>query len=123
MGSYWEQPGIDILRDLYRSIILPEEDFEDFNRIEYEPKTNSIAGPETSGERLMYKNLKLGELEGYVRTFSAYYGWLEAHLGRKPRAQGGSGDIVDEMFGNMLEAEPQWKEQGDRWRDIELGTE
>jgi hypothetical protein len=123
MGPCWEQPGRNILRDLYRSIVPPEEDFEDVARVEYEPKSNPAARKETNGEKLMYKTLKLGELEGYVRTFSAYYGWLEAHPGRKPRAEGGRGDIVDEMFEKILEVEPQWKEQGEKWRDVEVESE
>lgn len=122
MGPYWEQPGTDILRDQYRAIVPPEADYEDIARLEYEPGTQ---GPETGslGERIMYKTMKLGEMEGYVRTFSAYYCWQAAHPDQKSKAKGGQGDIVDEMFEKMLEVEPEWNSRGAEWRDTEVESE
>jgi trans-aconitate 3-methyltransferase len=122
MGPQWEQPGRDILRDKYRAIIPPEADFEDIARLEYEPGTLC---DETAplAERIMYKNMRLGEMEGYARTFSAYYRWQAAHPDQKSKEKGGQGDIVDEMFEKMLETEPEWKKRGAEWRDIEVESE
>ncbi|KAL3428488.1 ubie coq5 [Phlyctema vagabunda] len=122
MGPFWEQPGRSILRDRLRAIVPPEELYEDVQRVEYEP--NAVGTAEGSfGERIMYKTLKLGEVEGYTRTFSAFHGWQEAHPDKISRAKGGEGDLVDEMLDEMLEAEPEWKAQGDAWRDFEVETE
>jgi len=71
------------------------------------------------------KRLKLGELEGYVRTYSAFDGWQSANPGRKSRAEaggGGEGDVVDLMFDEVVAAVPEWqKAAGDEgWRDIEV---
>jgi ubiquinone/menaquinone biosynthesis C-methylase UbiE len=33
MGPFWEQPGRNILRDKYKDIVPPEEDFESVERI------------------------------------------------------------------------------------------
>lgn len=121
LGRYWEQPGRSILRDLYRSIVAPESEWEEVERREYEP---AMEGPGTGkGERLMWKNITLGGMEGYLRTFSAYHNWKEAHPEKKARAEGGEGDVVDEMFDEILEAEPEWKEHGENWRDKEVETE
>ncbi|KAI9745408.1 MAG: hypothetical protein M1818_000942 [Claussenomyces sp. TS43310] len=122
MGMYWEQPGRNILRDQLRAIEPPEVDFGDVKRLEYEPGTN---GPKsgTLGERLMHKKFNLGQMESYGRTFSAYHGWLEAHPKRTPHAEGGPGDIIDEMFKKILEAEPEWKKEGDNWREKVVETE
>jgi SAM-dependent methyltransferase len=122
MGPHWEQPGRNILRDLYRSIVPPETDFEAIERLEYEPDANG-ASPIASMGRLMLKTMTLGEMEGYARTFSSHYRWSEAHPGRKSKAKGGGGDIVDEMMEKMLEVEPEWRKQGDSWRDISVGSE
>jgi len=121
MGPYWEQPGREILRKLYKDINPPEEEFEDVKRIEYQPKTH---GPNSGdGERLMYKRLKLGEMEGYARTFSSFHNWQAANPERKSKADGGEGDIIDEMFGKMLDAEPDWKAKGENWKDFEVENE
>lgn len=141
MGGCWEQPGRDRLRDLYRGIVPPEEEWEDVKRWEYNPvllgegdSAESRSGKEVesggendvenaSGKRIMYTTMTLGELEGYIRTFSAYYRWLEAHPGRAPKSEGGLGDVVDEVMHALLEAEPKWKSKGDKWRDVSVETE
>ena len=71
----------------------------------------------------MAKRLKLGEMEGYARTFSSYHNWMAGHKRVKARKDGGEGDIVDEMFGKMLEAEPEWRARGESWRDFEVECE
>lgn len=119
MNQYWERPGRDILRDLLADVKPPESEWDKIKRITYnvDKDTTEIAGPETAWMR---KKLTLGQFEAYVRTFTGYQGWMDAHLDKKSRAEGGEGDIVDFMFDQILEAEPEWKEKGDRWRDVEV---
>jgi SAM-dependent methyltransferase len=121
LGPFWEQPGRNILRDKLRAIVPPPEDWEDVQRVEYEPGTKGRGSGE--GTLLMHKKLKLGEMEGYARTSSSYHNWMAAHKEQKAKKDGGQGDIIDEMFEKMLEVEPEWKAQGERWRDFEVYTE
>jgi SAM-dependent methyltransferase len=121
MGPFWEQPGRNILRDRLHAVVPPPEEWEDIERIEYEPRTN---GPRSGeGTVLMHKRTKLGEMEGYLRTFSSYHNWMAEHTEEKARKDGGEGDIVDVIFDKMLEAEPEWKAQGEQWRDFEVENE
>lgn len=121
MNQYWERPGRDILRDLLHAVQPPESDWHDVKRIEYDvdKDTTEVAGPETAWMR---KTINLGQFESYVRTFSSYQGWKDAHPEMKSRADGGDGDIVDLMMDRILEVEPQWKALGDKWRDVEVET-
>jgi hypothetical protein len=121
MGPFWEQPGRNILRDKLRAVVPPASEWEDIRRIEYEPGTRGKGSGE--GELLMAKRLKLGEVEGYARTFSSFHTWAAEHPERKARKDGGEGDIVDEMFDKMLEVEPEWKAAGENWRDFEVENE
>lgn len=121
MARFWELPGREILRQSYRAVVPPDEDWEDVARVAWDPdrtrKDINDAPEEALWQRKM---LKLGELEGYVRTFSAFHGWQNAHPDKKSRANGGEGDIVDLMFDQIVDAVPEWREPGDRWREIEV---
>ncbi|KAH6895757.1 S-adenosyl-L-methionine-dependent methyltransferase [Thelonectria olida] len=121
MNQYWERPGRDILRDLMKDVNIPETDWNGIKRILYDvdKDTTDVAGPETAWMR---KPLNLGQFEAYVRTFSSYQGWMDAHPDKKGRAEGGDGDIVDILFDQILEAEPDWKTLGDQWRNAEVET-
>lgn len=121
MGPFWEQPGRNMLRDLLQDVKPPAKYWESVQRIEYEPGTS---GPRTgTGNVMMHKKLKLGEVEGYARTFSSYHNWMAEHPEQKARIDGGEGDIVDEMFEKMIEVEPDWKETGEKWREFEVENE
>jgi trans-aconitate 3-methyltransferase len=115
MGPFWEQPGRQILRDLYKDIVPPGEEWEGVERVEYEPGTEGKGSGSGRGELLMQRRLKLGEVEGYLRTFSAYHNWVDKNEGVK--------DIGDKMFERMLEVEPEWRVQGEGWRDFEVENE
>ncbi|CAG8960996.1 hypothetical protein HYFRA_00002535 [Hymenoscyphus fraxineus] len=121
MGPFWEKPGRNILRDRYRDIVPPDNEWEDVRRIEYVPGTE---GQESGkGELLMGSRMKLGEMEGYARTFSGFHNWASANPGRKARREGGEGDLVDEMFERMLEVTPEWRAMGENWREFEVENE
>ncbi|KAI5920603.1 S-adenosyl-L-methionine-dependent methyltransferase [Camillea tinctor] len=116
MGPYWEQPGRNILRNLLREVRPPESEWKDVTRLEHEP--GRMNDPEET--YWLRKTMKLGEVEGYTRTFSCFSGWKDAHPEKKSRAEGGDGDIVDVMWGHMVEAVPEWKALGERWREAEV---
>lgn len=120
MGRFWEQPGRSILRDLLRSVVPPERDWTDVTRLEHEPG-EAIDDKEDKGRRgWLRQTMKLGEVERYTRTFSCYNGWKEAYPELKSREEGGDGDVVDVMWDQMLDAMPEWKAQGERWREIKV---
>jgi len=100
LGPYWPQPGSEIARNLYRDIKPPEQDWE-VQRLEYEP---GLKGPGTgTGEAqgFLKKSMKTGEVKAFVRTWSAWHGWREAHQEQRPRSEGGQGDVVDRAFDEM----------------------
>ncbi|RYO98061.1 hypothetical protein DL765_010954 [Monosporascus sp. GIB2] len=115
MGRFWEQPGRNILRDLLRSVVPPEEHWTDVRRLLHEPGESEDA--ETCWLR---RTMRLGEVEQYTRTFSCFTGWREAYPDARSREEGGEGDIIDVMWDRMVDAVPEWKAMGDMWRDIEV---
>ncbi|KAH7031550.1 methyltransferase-like protein [Microdochium trichocladiopsis] len=119
MGRFWEQPGRNILRDLLRSVKPPPEDWEAVTRLEHEPGAEGDPD-EAAWQR---KTMKLGEVEGYTRTFSCFTGWAEAYADRKARKDGGEGDIIDVMWDEMVASVPEWKAMGDRWREAEVESD
>ncbi|RYP06527.1 hypothetical protein DL764_003121 [Monosporascus ibericus] len=115
MGRFWEQPGRNILRDLLRSVVPPEEHWTDVRRLLHEPGDGGDA--ETLWLR---RTMRLGDVERYTRTFSCFTGWREAYPEAKSREEGGRGDVIDVMWDRMVDAVPEWKAMGDGWRDIEV---
>ncbi|KAF1813554.1 P-loop containing nucleoside triphosphate hydrolase protein [Eremomyces bilateralis CBS 781.70] len=119
LGSYWTQPGRDIVEDKLRRIKPPEENFQDIQRIEYEPGTK---GPQ-SGEGTMFVNrrMKIGECKEYIRTWSSYHGWQEAHPGIERRSGGGTGDVVDSLFDECAESDHEFADDGQEI-EVEWGS-
>ncbi|KAL2020659.1 hypothetical protein VTK56DRAFT_8055 [Thermocarpiscus australiensis] len=121
MERFWELPGRDILRDLYRVIVPPETDWERVSRTGWRPGPRRGDVSDAPEEALwLRKRLKLGELEGFVRTFSAFHGWKSAYPDKRSRAEGGAGDVVDLMFDGVVDAVPEWKAKGEGWRETEV---
>lgn len=120
LGPYWSQPGRSIVENKLRDIEPPMNDWEDIQRIEYEPGTN---GP-NSGQGTMFlrRRLKLGECMSYIRTWSSFHAWQEKHPDQKKREEGGNGDVVDIMFDEMRSAETDWGQGEDREVEIEWGS-
>jgi SAM-dependent methyltransferase len=120
LGPYWPQPGRSIVEGKLRVIKPPTSDWEDIQRIEYEPAVN---GPRSGqGTMLMNKRLTLKECMAYIRTWSSFHGWQERHPEMKRKDDGGNGDVVDEMFQVMVDTEEDWRKGGD-WRDKEVEIE
>ncbi|MCJ1303636.1 hypothetical protein MMC08_006446 [Hypocenomyce scalaris] len=119
LGPHWE-PGRAIVRNKLRDIKPPTSDWTTIKRIEYEPGTN---GPRTGeGTMFMNRRLTLGDCQNYMRTFSSVHTWQEKHPKRRKREEGGDGDIVDEMFDEMRQAEPGWQVE-ERWEEKEVELE
>ncbi|KXJ88205.1 methyltransferase-like protein [Microdochium bolleyi] len=119
MGRFWEQPGRNKLRDLLRSVKPPTEEWEDITRLEHEP------GAQGDPEEAVWqkKTMKLGEVEGYTRTFSCFTAWKEGNPDSVARKDGGEGDIIDVMWDEMVAAVPEWKAMGERWREAEVESD
>jgi SAM-dependent methyltransferase len=109
MGPYWSRPGRTIVEDKLRAIQPPEEDWSDVTRIEYEP---GLKGP-GSGEGTMFlqRKLKVVDLGDYIRTWSSFHGWQEAHPSATKRSKGGPGDLVDRIFEDIRVEEEDWQDE------------
>ncbi|KAF7198519.1 putative S-adenosylmethionine-dependent methyltransferase CRG1 [Pseudocercospora fuligena] len=119
LGSYWPQPGRSYVQDKLRIIQPPAEQWEDLQRVEYEPGTN---GKQTGeGTLFMEKTVTVGECKEYVRTWSSYHGWKEAHPGQEARSKGGNGDIMDQMFDELAESDSNFRDD-QNIVDIEWGS-
>ncbi|KAI1097681.1 S-adenosyl-L-methionine-dependent methyltransferase [Jackrogersella minutella] len=115
MGPCWEQPGRNILRDLLRSVRPPETEWVDVKRLEHEPGKDG-----TEETCWLRKKMRLGEVDSYLRTFSCFNAWKEAHPDHKSRVEGGDGDVFDVMWDRILDTVPEWKAMGGQWRDVEV---
>ncbi|KAK8932231.1 hypothetical protein H634G_04712 [Metarhizium anisopliae BRIP 53293] len=121
MNAYWEQPGRNKVRNLLREVEPPAQDWTAVRRDLYDIKADCPETPDP-GTAWMQRRINLGQLEAYVRTFSAFQGWRDAHPEVKSRAEGGQGDLADILMDRIVESEPQWKGLGDGWRDAEVDT-
>ncbi|KAL2148979.1 hypothetical protein VTH82DRAFT_1665 [Thermothelomyces myriococcoides] len=122
MARFWEMPGRGVLRDSYSAIVPPEADWHSITRIAWDPdptRADPVADA-PKGALLLRRRLTLDQLQGYLRTYSAFHGWKEAHPDKKSRAEGGDGDIIDLMFDEMIAAVPEWRAKGDDWRQVEV---
>lgn len=83
-------------------------------------ESNGNGKIEGKGEVLFAKRLKLGEVEGYLRTFSAYVNWREEN---EAKGQAKKGDLVDELMGEIVGSEEAWGRLGEGWREAEVDVE
>lgn len=121
MNRYWEQPGRNKVRNLLREVEPPAAQWEDVRRDLYDIKFDCAELPDKE-TAWMQKRINLGQLEAYVRTFSALQGWRDAHPALKSRAEGGQGDLADKLMERLVESEPEWTKLGEGWRDAEVDT-
>ena len=122
LGPYWQQPGRSIVQNYLRDIKPPPGKWE-VERREYDPTLERPKAKE--GEFIMEKRMTVAMNMEYVRTWSSYHGWQQAHPDRKAKSAGGGGDVVDELFEEIKEVEPEWKSHGngqDMEVDVEWGT-
>ena len=119
LGPYWSQPGRSIIERKLQDIQPPTSEWENIERIEYEPGTEG----QRTGDGTMYlsRRLRLIECMDYIRTWSSFSAWFDKFQ-RTKRDDGGRGDVVDEMFDAMVVAEPAWKTDN-KWREKEVEIE
>ncbi|PHH60000.1 hypothetical protein CDD81_2204 [Ophiocordyceps australis] len=125
MGAYWEQPGRDRVRRLMRDQEPPAGDWQDVQRIEHDIKLTAEQG--TGGETIdsawLRRRMRLGELEAYLRTQSAYRGWKDAHTDIKSKAEGAEpGDVIDVLMSRIVDSEGEWKALGQGWTEAEVSV-
>jgi SAM-dependent methyltransferase len=119
LGSYWSQPGRSYVQDKLRVIQPPKEDWENEQRIEYEPSTKGAHLGE--GTLFMETEINVGAVKEYVRTWSSYHVWQEKHPDRVARSKGGQGDLMDEMF-DRIAKEDEWFRNDENLVKIEWGS-
>ena len=119
LGPYWQQPGRSIVQNYLRDIKPPKGEWE-VDRREYDPILGKLQSEE--GKFTMTKCMTVAMSMEYVRTWSSYHGWQETHPDRKAKSAGGDGDVVDDLFEEIKEAEPEWGNQGD-WQEKEVDLE
>ncbi|KAL8973008.1 MAG: hypothetical protein Q9183_000214 [Haloplaca sp. 2 TL-2023] len=119
LGPYWSQPGRSIVEKKLRGIEPPLADWENVERIEYEPGVKGVRP--SSGTLFLRKKFTLGECMSYIRTWSSFHAWQEAHPGSQSRENGGQGDVIDEMFDRMRSVEPSWQLYD--WKEKEAEVE
>ena len=112
LGSYWPQPGRSIVQNKLRAIKPDEYGWKDVQRVEYEP--DSEGRGIAKGERTMFMNRRctIGASKSYCRTWSCYHGWLEAHPDRRPKEEGGKGDIMNEVMEKIAQQVPEFADDG-----------
>lgn len=107
LGSYWPK-GREIVQNKLRDI-RPDafEGWSQVERVEYEPGTEGKGSGE--GTLFMHQRGSVGQCKSYMRTWSSYHGWCEAHEGRKPRSSDNAeGDVVDEIFDVIAKKVPDF---------------
>ncbi|KAL1956119.1 hypothetical protein VTO42DRAFT_7638 [Malbranchea cinnamomea] len=107
LGPYGPQPGLSNLRQRWRALQPPQDEWTDIQRLEYDPGMKGTNSGE--GTKLMGMKVTLGQSLEYIRTWSSYHGWQEAHPDRKRRSDGGEGDVVDMLLDEMVAAEEGWR--------------
>jgi SAM-dependent methyltransferase len=119
LGSYWQQPGRSVVQNKYRDIIPPADEWEAVQRIEYEPRAEGKRSGE--GTLFLEMRMRVRDCMNYIRTWSSYHAWKEAHPGMEKKENGGEGDIVDQMFEEIRGAEEGLGGEG--WEEKELDME
>ena len=103
LGYYWERPGRKLVENYLRDIEPPSHRWKETKRLEYEPSLDgSITG---QGERVLHRKMTIGDCKEYMRTWSAYHKWMEAHPDRRKRDDSKEGDVIDSIFDEMAAAE------------------
>jgi trans-aconitate 3-methyltransferase len=121
MHAFADRKGWVVLRNSYREIQPPESEWEEENRIVFDPEEDGVRKVKDEEGTWMRKRMELGELEGFVRTFSAFGSWKKEYEGFKSRSEGGEvGDLVDWLFDDVVGTVEDGKDVGEGWAGIEV---
>jgi len=118
LGSYWPK-GREYVQNKLRIVQPPTEDWEEVQRIEYEPGLSGKHSGE--GTLFMERTISVGECKEYVRTWSSYHGWKEKHPDQEARSKGGKGDVMDQMFDEIAKQDGLFRDD-ENLVDIEWGS-
>jgi hypothetical protein len=69
----------------------------------------------------MHRASRIGECKEYIRTWSSYHSWREAHPTFGGRSRGGCGDVVDTLFDEIASIDSKFG-SGETLVDIEWGS-
>ena len=107
------------MQNKLRDIDPPKNNWDDIRRLEYEPGAH---GP-SSGKGMMFlhRMIKVRDCMNYIRTWSSFSAWQEAYPDTVKHEDGGSGDLVDDIFDQMRAVIPAW--QFSEWQDLEVEIE
>lgn len=101
-GKYWDQPGRNILRDMYRGLHLDTKLFTDIDEQYY--TADEIRSKEhVNGEPVpffMSTFVTLGQYQEFVKTWSGYHTWRQSNPNAKK-------DITDVFVDRALECYPE----------------
>ncbi|KAE8140399.1 hypothetical protein BDV38DRAFT_269010 [Aspergillus pseudotamarii] len=98
--------------------------WESITRLEYEPCLEKLSTGVGDGVRMSTRQT-LRELEALLRTWSCVHEWRIAHPEARAKYEGGSGDIIDSLMEEMIQAEADWRnfaKKGD-WQEITVDIE
>ena len=128
LGPYWQQPGRSILQNFLRDVQPPKSGWVMVDRQEYDPSRENMVdvdeagksyGQSRKGPVIMRQRMPVATVMEYVRTWSSFHGWQQKHPNEKAKSDGGTGDIVDDVFERIAQVEDDWKLHSD-WRQKEL---
>ncbi|CEP63290.1 trans-aconitate 3-methyltransferase LALA0_S07e06788g [Lachancea lanzarotensis] len=78
LGSYWENPGREILRNLLESQKLDPKRFDDITEVQY--RSRDAQNPVYSQKPLRIdRSMTVAEFEDYIGSWSAYNAWKRAN--------------------------------------------
>ena len=129
MGRYWHFPGRARIETLYGNVDVPEDSWLDVRWVEHDGRVvypwyldleNVVGRVEDRGREKdvteedraqvrMTKVTSVGALKGFIRTWSGYHNWREAHPELQAKEDGGTGDVVDWMLDEIAARDDAWK--------------
>ncbi|TKA82950.1 hypothetical protein B0A55_01324 [Friedmanniomyces simplex] len=101
LGSYWSMPGRSYVQDKLRVIQPPAADWEDVQRIEYEPDTKG----RNTGDGTLFMERSL----------------TKKNPERQATSVGGEGDVIDDLFDEAAKGS-EWFRDEQNMVDIEWGS-
>ncbi|ODQ78730.1 hypothetical protein BABINDRAFT_162423 [Babjeviella inositovora NRRL Y-12698] len=79
LGSYWEQPGRNLLRGFLKDVAVPEHSFTQVKKFEFHAEQFEEGGPEKEPPLYIHQKVTLNDYKAYCLTSSAYHAYKLAH--------------------------------------------
>lgn len=102
LGSYWQQPGREILRRMYRERTLDDSKFTDIKTVSlHATDYRSVEPTQIDPKPLkVCKRQTIIQYGKYIKTWSAYHSWKKDHRDEAV-------DIVDSWIEDVLQLHPE----------------